>query len=255
MKTQITCPNCAHNFDIEEVLAIDLEKQISDRFQKDYSEKLTDYNKKLADFEVLKENQDKILNQRVADALVEKEAQTLKELEERYFTRIKNLEAENAQKTVENKNLQEKEIQLLELQNELKDKEENLEMKAKKLLLEGKVEFEELGKKKALEEFELERKQFILDQQAQTKLINDLKRKAEQGSMQKQGEVLELALQDFLQNNFRLDRIEEVLKGANGADVLQNVYNDSLQHCGKIVFETKRTKNFDQKWIDKLKQD
>lgn len=104
-------------------------------------------------------------------------------------------------------------------------------------------------------EFELKEIQFNKDMAEQKKLIDDLKRKAEQGSMQKQGEILEIALEEFLQNNFRHDRISEVAKGVNGADVIQEVHNDFLQKCGSIVFETKRTKNFDKKWLDKLKQD
>lgn len=56
-----------------------------------------------------------------------------------------------------------------------------------------------------------------------------------------------------MQTQFRFDEVEEVLKGTNGADVLQTVKNERLQNCGKIIYETKRTKNFDQKWIDKLK--
>lgn len=255
MKTQISCPACEHSFDIEDVLAKDLEKQIGDRLQKEYATKLADFNEKKSAFEKQKENEDEIFSQKLKAALADKQKEAQKKVEEKYAAKIQSLEAENAAKTEENTKLLESEIQLLQLKNDLEDKEQNLERKARKLLLEGKSEYEELGKKKALEEFELERKQFIIDKQEQSKMINDLKRKVEQGSMQKQGEVLELALQDFLQNNFRFDRIEEVQKGANGADVIQNVYNDSLQNCGKIVFETKRTKTFDMKWADKLKHD
>ena len=89
----------------------------------------------------------------------------------------------------------------------------------------------------------------------QKKLIEEMKRKAEQGSMQLQGEVQELALEELLNLAFPFDNISEVPKGINGADVIQTVINSNQVECGTIVFESKRTKNFDKKWIDKLKQD
>ena len=82
-----------------------------------------------------------------------------------------------------------------------------------------------------------------------------MKRKAEQVSMQMQGEVQELALEELLKSTFPFDEISEVSKGVRGADVVQTVINAQQIQCGTIVFESKRTKNFDNKWIDKLKQD
>ncbi len=82
-----------------------------------------------------------------------------------------------------------------------------------------------------------------------------MKRKAEQGSMQMQGEVLELALEDFLRNQYPFDIIEEVPKGTKGADVIQTVVNSLQQVCGKIIYESKRTKTFSETWIEKLKDD
>ncbi len=82
-----------------------------------------------------------------------------------------------------------------------------------------------------------------------------MQRKAEQGSMQLQGEVLELALEELLKNTFPFDEIEEVGKGVKGADCIQHVRNALAQPCGKIIYESKRTKAFTNEWIDKLKSD
>ncbi|WP_394343556.1 DUF2130 domain-containing protein [Gynurincola endophyticus] len=82
-----------------------------------------------------------------------------------------------------------------------------------------------------------------------------MKRKAEQGSMQLQGEVQELALEELLKNKFPIDLIEEVGKGIRGADCILTVRNQFGQNAGKIIFESKRTKNFDKEWIEKLKAD
>ena len=79
--------------------------------------------------------------------------------------------------------------------------------------------------------------------------------KAEQGSMQLQGEVQELAVEEYLSNRFKLDSIEEIAKGVRGADCLQIVHTRDAQNCGKIYYESKRTKDFQKQWIEKFKKD
>ena len=82
-----------------------------------------------------------------------------------------------------------------------------------------------------------------------------MKRKQEQGSMQLQGEVMELAIEEWLTGNFPLDTIDEIKKGANGADCLQTVNTREIQNCGSIYYESKRTKSFQPAWIEKFKND
>jgi hypothetical protein len=82
-----------------------------------------------------------------------------------------------------------------------------------------------------------------------------MRRKAEQGSMQLQGEVLELALEELLKSAFPFDQVEEVAKGVKGADCIQTVRNHTAQECGKIIYESKRTRAFAGEWIEKLKTD
>lgn len=82
-----------------------------------------------------------------------------------------------------------------------------------------------------------------------------MQRKAEQGSMQMQGEVQELALEELLRSTFPFDAIDEVGKGVKGADAIQTVRNNLGQVCGKIIYESKNTKAFGGDWIDKLKHD
>lgn len=85
--------------------------------------------------------------------------------------------------------------------------------------------------------------------------IDDLKRKAEQGSQQLQGEVQELDLEEYLRETFPFDAIQPVAKGVRGADVLQGVHTRSGTFCGTILWESKRTKNWSESWIAKLKED
>ncbi|MEO8173181.1 MAG: DUF2130 domain-containing protein, partial [Sediminibacterium sp.] len=79
--------------------------------------------------------------------------------------------------------------------------------------------------------------------------------KSEQGSMQLQGEILELALEDLLRSEFDNDEIREVKKGEEGGDIIQAVHNELGKECGTIVWETKRAKNWSDKWVEKLKED
>jgi hypothetical protein len=98
-------------------------------------------------------------------------------------------------------------------------------------------------------------KELQLKLEEQTRLANEMKRKAEQGSMQSQGEALEIAIEEWLRESFPLDVIEEVKKGARGADCLQIVHTRQQQNCGSIYYESKRTKDFQAGWIEKFKND
>ena len=104
-------------------------------------------------------------------------------------------------------------------------------------------------------EFDLKIKERDKQLDDQRKLIEEMKRKSEQGSMQLQGEVQELMLEELLRNAFPFDVVSEVGKGVKGADCIQIVRNSFGQECGKIIFESKRTKDFSEDWIEKLKAD
>ena len=92
-------------------------------------------------------------------------------------------------------------------------------------------------------EFQLRIKELEKQLEDQKKLAEEMRRKAEQGSMQLQGEVQELALEEMLRSAFPFDMISEVGKGVRGADCIQTVRNNFGQECGKIIYESKRTKH------------
>ena len=91
--------------------------------------------------------------------------------------------------------------------------------------------------------------------EAQKKLTEEMRRKQDQGSMQMQGEVQELAIEEWLAVKFPLDTIEEIKKGARGGDCIQIVHTRTEQNCGTIYYESKRTKDFQPSWIEKFKAD
>jgi hypothetical protein len=140
-------------------------------------------------------------------------------------------------------------------QNEMEQREKNFEIEKEKYFLEKKSEIEKSAVRKEQELFEMKMKEKDIAMESLKKTIDDLKRKSEQGSMQLQGEAQELLLEQVLREKFPGDIIEEIGKGAEGADCILQVRNSSGKECGKIIFESKRTKAWNNAWIDKLKTD
>lgn len=233
MGTEITCPNCNHHFELNESLKNEVEKELRG--------KMLDWQKKKeADFENQK-------NQLLADAL--------KKAAEDTAARMRSLEEEAKIKTQQLQDLQKKELDLMRDKNALEEKQKNLEVEIEKRFLEKRKEIEESTIKREQELFDLKTKEYKLQMEQQQKLIEELKRKSEQGSMQLQGESQEILLEEILKESFPFDMIEEVGKGVEGADCIQTIRNNGGNICGKIIYESKRTKAWSNNWIDKLKTD
>ena len=144
---------------------------------------------------------------------------------------------------------------LIRKQRELDDAKRELDLTVQKRIQEGLAATRQEAKKEAEEEQKLkvmEKENTILAMQKQ---IEDLKRRAEQGSQQLQGEVQELDLENLLRGKFPFDSIEPVAKGEFGGDVIQKVVGQAGQPCGAILWESKRTKNWSDGWLAKLRDD
>jgi hypothetical protein len=148
-----------------------------------------------------------------------------------------------------------KELEILQKEAKMLEREENLKHDLEKQMIERQKEIEDRARKMEGERFDMKVKELEKKLADQVELAETMRRKAEQGSMQLQGEVLELALEELLRSNFPYDTIEEVAKGVKGADCTQTVRNPQAQVCGKIIYESKRTKSFTNEWIEKLKSD
>ncbi len=150
---------------------------------------------------------------------------------------------------------QKAQAELIRKQRELDDAKRELDLTVEKRVQEGLAATREQAKKEAEEGLKLkvlEKEQTIVSMQKQ---IEELKRKAEQGSQQLQGEVQELELETLLRAKFPRDTIEPVPKGEHGGDALQRVVGTSGQPCGTIIWESKRTKNWSDGWLAKLRED
>ena len=233
MAAEITCPNCGHLFELNESLKTEVEKELRGKMQ-----------------EWQKNKEKEMQEQKNAEVLV-----ALKKASDETAMKLRSLEEEAKIKTLQLQELQKKELELLRDRSALEEKQKSFELDLEKRFLEKRKELEDNTVKREQEIFDLKVKEYKLQMDQQQKLIEELKRKSEQGSMQLQGESQEILLEEILHENFPFDIIEEVGKGVEGADCIQTIRNNAGQLCGKIIYESKRTKAWSNNWIDKLKAD
>jgi hypothetical protein len=258
----IKCPNCQHEFPIGNALARDIENDIKSRYLKKYQEDKTalevEKTKLLNEADTLKkqaESQQKIIEEKVNQLKKQINEEAIKKAGEEMKIQMDILNKELEEKSIKLKESQQKELLLIQKEKAIKEKEEEMALEIEKKLLEKEKDIADKIRKIENERTELKIKEYEKKFNDQKELIETMKRKAEQGSMQLQGEVQELALEDLLRNNYPFDDIEEVGKGVKGADCVQVVKNSSAQICGRIIYESKRTKAFANEWIEKLKND
>lgn len=183
------------------------------------------------------------------------EEKAKKEALEEQKVEIVDLKEQLNEKTEKLKLSQEQELDLRKKQRELEEKEKIFELEITRKIDCERNEIREKVSKEIEENHRLkgaEKDKQLADMRKQ---IEELKRKSEQGSQQTQGEVLELELEHLLKSKFLFDEIEPVPKGKKGADVIQTVKTRSNHICGKILWETKRTKAWSNSWVAKIKDD
>ncbi len=246
--TKITCPKCGHSFNAEQALA----QEVEDKLRSEYNQKFKGLQVKLQ-----KEADEK-------ETLFKKELELEKKLSEEklknkvredFEIQLKDFQEEIDKKKKENFDLKNKEVELMRKAQQMEEQKAEMEIEMQKKLLEGQKTIEDAARRKAEEEsqFKLKEKDMLVEQL--NKQVADMQKRIEQGSMQTQGEVQELALEELLRSIFPFDVIGEVGKGIKGADVIHTVRNSTGKECGTILYESKRTKNFSNDWIDKLKTD
>lgn len=265
-QTKIKCPNCNVEIDVNNIVYHQLETDLKNRFNNQLTEEKNKYEKQSAllkteieEFEKkkLKENElfQERLNLRLKEekALIEK-ALKLK-LEGETSEQFALLQKELNEKSEQVKELNRSKAEIEKLKREKSEIKDITEANAQKLLNDTLII--EKGKIQKLEhnKNELTIKELQKQLDDQKKLTEEMKRKQEQGSMQLQGEVQELAIEEWLADNFPLDSINEIQKGVNGADCIQIVHSRTKQNCGTIYYESKRTKKFVNDWIEKFKND
>lgn len=265
----IICPNCKTEIKLTESLAAPLIESTRHEYEKRLAQKDADVAKRDA---ALREREDALskAQQTVDDQVAEKlklergkiaveEAKKAKLILQTDIDQktqaLADLQEVINQQNVKLTEAQKAQADLLRKQRELDDAKRELELTVEKRVQEGLATTREQAKKEAEEGLKfkvMEAEQTIASMQKQ---IEELKRKAEQGSQQLQGEVQELELEALLRAKFPRDTIEPVPKGEHGGDALQHVVGLNGQPCGTIIWESKRTKNWSDGWLAKLRED
>lgn len=262
MSTTIKCPNCQFEFPLETALNDELKDSI-EKEKQELRQKMSEHLKKKEEEMSRKETEWKELSQKREKQIQEQLSLSIrKNLAADYENQLRLLEQNNKENEEKLKEARQKEFEFLKKEQDLLNREKEIDIQLQKMLLEERSKLSDIIRKEESErnslkdtEHQLKVKELEEKLEAQRKLAEEMKRRAEQGSMQSQGEAQELALEEMLRTAFPFDLVTEVGKGVRGADCIQTVRNNFGQECGRIIFESKRTKDFAADWIEKLKAD
>lgn len=230
MADTIKCPHCGKDVEISQALRHQVENQIKGSIEKD----------NLAKLEKAKE----LIKARLEKDLAENQAVEMADLKRQVESQKEKIGE-----------FREQELKLREEKRRIEEEKEEIELKAKRQVEKERRAIEEKALKESAEKHrlrEMEKEKIINDLK---KDLEEAKRKADVNSQQRQGEVLELDIEETLRQHFPQDTVEPVGKGIKGADVRQTVKSPKGRVCGIILWESKRTKQWSEGWISKLKSD
>lgn len=265
----ITCPKCKNEIKLTESLAAPLIESTRREYEKKLAQKdldIVDREKAVRKKEDALGKAKEALEDQVAERVKEERSKIAADEAKKAKLALSHEIEQKAREVADlQKILKQREDKLAEAQQaqadlirktrEFDDAKREMALTIEKRVQESLVGVREKARKEAHEQLSLkvmEKEQTILSMQKQ---IEELKRKAEQGSQQLQGEVLELKLEALLGEKFPHDLIEPVPKGEHGGDILHRVLTPTGVACGTILWESKRTKNWSDGWLPKLRED
>jgi hypothetical protein len=259
---KITCPNCGEEFELSDALTGRIREHLKAELFQEVSRREAKLKKmtaalKAQEAQISKSREaiDEEIEARLKKRLSEAEKKAAKKLEGQYSEQLKDLQGAIEEKDAAIKTFREQELELRKEQRKLKEAAESLELEVARKLDQEREKIRAEALKKVAEENrlkDLEKDKVINDLRAS---LEDMKRKAEQGSMETQGEVLEQEFEAQLKSFFVHDDIQPVPKGIRGADLVQIVRTPMGAESGILLWETKNTKAWSSAWIPKLKDD
>ena len=258
----MACPSCGHVFELSNALTGHIREHLRDELLQELKQREAELNQKRAAIQAGEEQLAKTreaiedeIEDRLKGRLKEAEQKAAAKLEGAYTDQLKELQGVLAEKEARIETFREQELALRKRQRALEEDRASLELEVARKLDQERETIRETVLKKAAETHrlkDLEKDKIITDLRA---ALDDMRRKAEQGSMETQGEVLEQDFEAQLQGFFVHDDIRPVPKGIRGADLIQTVRTAMGTECGVLIWETKNTKAWSKAWIPKLKDD
>ncbi len=264
--TQIKCPRCGTAIDVQDILAHQLEEEIKLKYQQELKSAQAQQEAAQAKFlqeqqafEEKKKRENEMFQERLEKQLKEQsvalEAKLKQKIGEEQAEQLKAMQLELQEKSAQVVELNRSKAEIERLKRDMAEAREAAEAAAQKQLNEQLATERDKIRRFEEERNELKFKELQKQLEDQKRLTDEMRRKQEQGSMQLQGEVQELAIEEWLSSQFPLDTIDEIKKGARGGDCIQVVHTRTRQNCGRIYYESKRTKEFSSGWIEKFKAD
>jgi len=251
----IKCPNCGFEIAISEVLTVQIRERLKSELETGIRKREAELLKREKQLSQAKASIDEQVAEKLKVETAKIQVQAQQVATNKLKVELEDLKNQVAEKDKKISEAQKAELELRKKKRELEEEKADLELKVVRTLDEerGKIKQEALAK--FGEEHRLkdaEKNKLIQDLR---KDLEDAKRRAEQGSMQIQGEVQELDLESVLKTAFPYDDIQPVPKGIRGADIVQNVFDATHKPCGIILWEAKHTKHWSDPWVQKLKDD
>ncbi|MBI4079444.1 MAG: DUF2130 domain-containing protein [Candidatus Levybacteria bacterium] len=226
----VVCPNCGKDVEISLALTKQIEQDVILRQKERFAKELETVKKEA----------------------LEKSA---KKLQEQFSLQLKNAQEDAKEKDERINDLIEQITELTKSVRQSKRERDEAKLEMEKKLSEEEEKIRADAAKKAEEAQALKLAEKEKQLQDALKANEDLHRKLTQGSQQLQGEAFELAFETILQKEFSNDKIVPVGKGVKGGDIIQEVWDRNGNYCGKILWELKNTKAWNEQWINKLKID
>ncbi len=261
MKSEITCPSCNADFELTEVMRVQLTNEIRSEFEAEsrkrnelLNTRQQELDARLAELEEAEATIDQRVQESIKSQQAELEAASVTKARTELRVEIQDRDDRLEELRVKLGESEAAELALRKRERELQSEKESLELKVAREIARERESILTEGRKLASADFEFkeaENKKLVDDLRKQ---VGDLKQKIEQGSQQSQGEVMEVALEDRLGTEFSGDTIKPVGKGKKGADCHQDVVSAGVV-CGRIQWESKRTKKFEKKWLAKTRDD
>lgn len=262
----IQCPNCKTEINVQSVVYQQIYAQLQqeqqkekEKFDKEVQEKRKEYQNAFNDLKEQQQSLQVTIDNGIQKGLQQERTKMQeilrKEVLEEHKSALEAMQKELQEKSNQVKELNTAKIEIERLKRENSEIESKINAQAQEQLTLQMQAFKEKTQQEIESQHLLKLKEKEKQLEDLQKQLQEAQRKATIGSQQLQGEVQELAIEEYLQAQFPLDSITEIKKGQNGGDCVQIVHTEGSQNCGKIYYESKRTKHFQKEWIEKLKND
>lgn len=262
-QSTISCPSCGHDFDVEQAIERKTEQRLRDEFngrflqiKKNLDEEKRMVERERMEVKRLSSQTWEIIQEELKKERIRLAEQMRAESKKHWQDEIQKMTLALETKERENLSLQKKELSLIAEQQKLENERQTLQLKFEREFLSRQQEVEKNLRNQFRDQQNFIRLEYEKKLSDQKLLIDEMTRKIEQGSMKLQGEIQEIAIEEYLRERFTGDQVSEIKSGARGADCILHIYESGQStETGKIYFESKRTKHFQNAWIEKFKGD